>query len=469
MEQEQKAESRNDHVAMRITKRRTRSKWRTLSTIPLACLVVLVLAAYSSSGVDNEVIAIAATEHDEATTAGCETRAPSSNSTKPACYKMVTYTGGFGNRLGPILCALGLTHSKKSAAPLHILWNAANEGVPGDRKPPTTRDTRRQGYNLSDILQAVNLPFEFIPTPPSRPNCPNRISTNLTFYPHDMANGVREWKKFYRDIDATVVDDYELREQAFQELDCYNIPTFQGKSKLNGYTPEPCYAKYNVYAKTDPDFAYLAPLLLEGLSKDDYVTSLIRATHLIAPKLDFCLPKEPYLVIHARRGDRWPVSPRDVANATPIMRDVLVKLQPLNLLILSDNPFEREILVQESQRHNLKVVEPTCTAQDLVDRHSQGGSASSILYHAPTIAVLQDYFAMSRAAGIISDFMRSESSFSTTAALGNGIPLLYFGNRTGHSFKRVEDRGGGRMRNVYYLDHLESYIEAVRLKAKEMK
>ena len=61
------------------------------------------------------------------------------------------------------------------------------------------------------------------------------------------------------------------------------------------------------------------------------------------------------------------------------------------------------------------------------------------------------------ALGVISDFKRTQSSFSTKAALGNGVPMLYLGRRQHHNMfslqKSVNDMQP--MRNYFLGDRLQ--------------
>lgn len=361
------------------------------------------------------------------------------------CFKTVSNSGGFGNRIGPLMCAAGLAKSADDAR-LIVLWNAANEGTPGNRIPPRVR-TGRGGYSFDALQKIANWPFEWVT------ENKNDTSREISFYAPNMQADVERWRRYFVKVNSTVVSDYAQKERWFEEQqDCFNVPNLH-KSPIdtNDYTPEPCWTRYQAFGASDPQFSYLQGTF-GNVSKDDYVDAVIESSRLITPKIDMCLPpKESYVVLHARRGDR---------SKTEIVENIMERIEGLKdiapLHIISENPQVKHNLTEAAVARNISLINPSCTPQDLEKRHN---------LHGKTLATMQDYFLMSQSAGVISDFERDQSSFSTTAALGNGLPMLYPGVQQRHGMFNLRKSGNDEqpMRNVYFLQDIEQFFQNVTL------
>jgi len=391
------------------------------------------------------------------------------NTNNNSCFKVVTNTGGWGNRLGPLMCAIGLVNASNTQK-LHVLWNAANEGTKGPA--PRTAHTGRGGYSFTDIQKLIQVPFEWVvvmnatntttaTNNEATTTTTKKSSHTHTFYGGTMAGNVQQWKTYFqRRGNPSFVQEYETQEDYFETLPCHNLPVAHtlpdenDERFINDYTPEPCWTRYQAFAfGADEQFHYLQKLMSEHKTKEDFVDSLIAQTrHKIRPKIDFCLPpKRSYIVLHARRGDR-------AAQAVvPNLLSKLEKLAPIvPLVIISENATVVQGY-QQSSKTNFTFTSTNCTPRVLSKRHH---------VHRPTVGMLQDYFTMAYSAGIITDYSWDQSSFSTTAALGNGLPMLYPGSRhRQHSMNRFFAKDGNKgkpLRNVYYLNTLEEYVERVK-------
>mmetsp|Transcript_6255 Transcript_6255/g.9618 ORF Transcript_6255/g.9618 Transcript_6255/m.9618 type:complete len:486 (+) Transcript_6255:132-1589(+) len=382
------------------------------------------------------------------------------------CLKVVTHSGGWGNRLGPIMCALGLASSGNHS--LHVLWNAANEGTQGPA--PRTAHTGRGGYSFHDIRRLTQVPFEWVvavenstsTSTSSHNHNQNETLSQYSFYADSMATDVGAWKNFIkRRGHFEWVQDYQRQEDAFEALPCDTIPIGHRLEEdnigklINDYTPEPCWTRYQLHAQTE-QFSYLQPSIEK---KEDFVNRLIARTRLIRPTLDLCLPQpaHSYIVLHARRGDR-----AAQAVATNLWSDLSDLAPIVPVVLISENATVLQEYTQEAQAYNFTLLTKLCTPRQLLKRYD--------LQHRPTVAMLQDYFLMAQSSGVITDYSWDQSSFSTTAALGNGLPMLYpAASGKQHSLTRFFARDGNNgkvLRNVYYLNTLSQYIQRVQ---EEMK
>ena len=172
------------------------------------------------------------------------------------------------------------------------------------------------------------------------------------------------------------------------------------------------------------------------------------------PVIDMCLPpRRSYMVLHLRRGDRLNLHlATDAFEASfgmsramfAAMIHAAKQAQPLPMLILSNNTTHTRQFADALMSKDIRVIDRAPCAS--LDEWAAPPSLQS--HHEPsvqksTLDAIRDWFLIWNAVGVVVDVgtpwgkwgaeesIWAESSFSTTAALTGGVPILTLRTR-GH-------------------------------------
>merc|ERR1719293_482050 len=148
-----------------------------------------------------------------------------------------------------------------------------------------------------------------------------------------------------------------------------------------------------------------------SISKETYMKAYRDVARQVQPKKDLCIPpRRSYLLVHLRRGDVG-----DPGLST--VMESLIKLKRLDLpfMVVSNRKNAAIDLEQKLLKEGHRVTNRSCLPSELVEHPADFNTAG----------MLQDFFAMSSAAGIIvSARQNGESSISTVASAVGQTPLL---------------------------------------------
>jgi len=272
---------------------------------------------------------------------------------------------------------------------------------------------------------------------------------------------------FVENNDTTCVFTQKIIEQScnkhFDQLPYEEIP-FHPKLKLwyvNDYTMEPSFKMFEGYAQKgtrchqggypcaiDKPFAEIwAP---GGISKETYMKAYRDVARQVQPKKNLCIPKSrSYLLVHLRRGDVG-----DPGLST--VMESLIKLKSLDLpfMVVSDSKQNAIDLEQKLLNEGHRVTNRSCLPSELVEHHKDFNTAG----------LLQDFFSMSSAAGIIvSARQNGESSISTVASAVGQTPLLIpHGDQNPQLVQWMRQGNEGHPLSNLYFGAEEDFFEAVK-------
>jgi len=332
-------------------------------------------------------------------------------------------SGGFGNRLGWWLSAA--TVGEVLGRPVYTYWNLASEG---------RAQSKHGGYNWQLMQQLMTFPESL-----------HFVDNNDTLCLFKQNTGEQSCCK------------------QFDQLSYEEIP-FHPRLKMwyvNDYTMEPSFKMWEGYAKhgtrcsqsgypcaIDKSFgAIWAP---GNISKETYMNAYRDVALQVQPRKDLCTPsRRSYLVVHLRRGDVGDPGLDSVMES-------FIKLKSLDLpvMVVSNRKDAAIDLEQKLLKAGHRITNRSCLPSDLVEHPRDFNTAG----------LLQDFFGMSRAAGIIvSARHNGESSVSTVASEVGQTPLLIpRGDQNPQLLQWMHQGNDGRPLSNLYFGAEEDFFEAVK-------
>jgi hypothetical protein len=271
---------------------------------------------------------------------------------------------------------------------------------------------------------------------------------------------------FVHSNDTTCMFTQNTKEQScnnnFDPLPYDEIP-FHPKLKLwyvNDYTMEPSFKMFEGYAQkgikcshggypcaSDKPFAAIwAP---GSISKDTYIKAYRDVARSVQPKKDLCIPNQrSYLLVHLRRGDVG-----DPGLSAVMESLIKLKILDLPFMVMSNRKAAAIDLEQKLLNEGLRVTNRSCLPSELVEHPMDINTAG----------LLQDFFSMSSAAGIIvSSRQNGESSISTVASAVGQTPLLIpHGDQNPQLIQWVRQGNDGHPLSNLYLGAERDFLEAV--------
>ena len=232
------------------------------------------------------------------------------------------------------------------------------------------------------------------------------------------------------------------------------------------------------------------------VTRRSYLAAYRHVQAEVRPRIDLCLPRpRTYIALHLRRGDRLnnlliEKEDREAMRTTGLTTRSLETLLSiavavaLPVLVLSNDLHVVEGVTAALQQKDLDVLRISTTCESL--RIEEWAAASSLRHQQRALQLtnmtantLRDWFAISSAAGVLVDVgtpwgqgdgLWAESSFSTTAALTGGAPLLSLLSRAQPCHKGVRRFSGvcadfetlPPVNGTFVAAESASFVEAIR-------